>query len=118
MNTDPIPTQPVNSSNIAAVGYDAPTSTLAVVFKARETKTKGLRPAMIYHYCPVPSTMIGQLLRAKSKNGYFMKHIRDRSGIETLLFCNCGTFFVAGYHEADCVAMERASKTLSEEPRT
>jgi hypothetical protein len=116
MNLNPIPTQPVNSSNLAAVGYDAPTSTLAVVFKARETKTKGLRPATIYHYCPVPSTMIGQLLRAKSKNGYFLKHIRDRSGIETLLWCNCGTFFVTGVHELDCVAVERTAVREEQEP--
>jgi hypothetical protein len=123
MKTDPIPTTPVESSNIASIGYDALTATLAVVFKGRQTKTKGFRPASIYHYAPCPISMYNQLMRAESKNTYFMQHIRDRSGIETMLWCNCGQFvfgkvegstrfMVNGHHKPDCVAVERASKQI------
>ncbi len=58
----------VTSSNLRAVDYDAPTSTLTIVFR------NGGR----YQYLGVPENMYQQLLCAVSKGRYFSAFIRDR----------------------------------------
>jgi len=58
--------EPVKSSSIAAVGYDAPTKTLAVRFANGGT----------YHYEDVPPEKHAALLKAKSIGGYFHRSIR------------------------------------------
>lgn len=56
---------PVNSSNIASVGYDMETATLRVEF------LKGA----IYDYYGVPSDLYEGLLYAGSKGGYHRQYI-------------------------------------------
>jgi hypothetical protein len=112
MNTDPIPTTPVESSNIAALGYDHPSATLAVVFKARPTKTKGLKPETIFHYAPVPKPLAMRFMRAESKGAFFASFIRDVPAIGTLLFCDCGMWREFQDHKIGCVALIRAEQAF------
>jgi hypothetical protein len=61
-----IPMRPVTSSNIAAVGYDAATSTLAVQF-SNDTA---------YTFAGVPAETHQDLMAAKSIGAFFSAHIR------------------------------------------
>ena len=63
-----IPTAPVKSSNIARLGYDAATQTLAVVF------TKGTT----YHYAGVPADVYEELKLAPSIGIFFSQRIREK----------------------------------------
>lgn len=113
MNTDAIPTEPVESSNIAAIGYDHPGATLAVVFKARQTKTKGLKPETIFHYAPVPKPLADRFIRAESKGAFFASFIRDVPAIGTFLYCDCGDWREKQAHKIGCVAVIRAEKEIT-----
>jgi len=95
MKTDPIPTEAVESSNIAQLGYDWPSGTLAVVFKKHE---------MIYHYHPVPKPLFEGLKKARSIGGYFAAHIRNSPSIRGILYCDCGAFLLTGEHLEECVS--------------
>jgi hypothetical protein len=59
--------QPVSSSNIAAVGYDETTSTLAVEFKTGKT----------YEYSEVPPEEFANLIGASSVGSYFINNIKN-----------------------------------------
>lgn len=59
--------QPVESSNLAAVGYDPTTSTLAVRF------TNGT----LYHYPDVKPALHDQLMAAESKGKFFNANLRS-----------------------------------------
>lgn len=59
---------PVQSSNIEAIGYDAPTSTLGVKFKS----------GGIYHYHGVPPHVHAALIAAPSIGGHFAQHINRK----------------------------------------
>ncbi len=63
-----IPLEPVQSSNIAAVGFDQPKGLLAVQFKTGH----------IYHYAGVSETDYAQLVDAPSKGKHFGTHIRSK----------------------------------------
>lgn len=58
--------QPVSSSNLAAVGYDPETQTLAIEFKSGGT----------YEYYDVPQQVFDGLLSAGSLGQYFQSNIR------------------------------------------
>ena len=58
---------PVSSGNLAAVGYDAATSTLEVEF----------RNGGLYQYFDVPSHEHEALMQASSHGEYFSAHIRN-----------------------------------------
>lgn len=60
--------KPVNSSSLAAVGYDATTRTLVLEFKNGGT----------YAYFDVPPSRHRALLAAPSMGEHFMHHVRDR----------------------------------------
>lgn len=62
--------QPVDSSQIEAIGYDADTETLAVRFNG-----KG-RPGSLYHYRGVSLTEWHALQDAPSKGSYFIRNIK------------------------------------------
>ena len=64
----PIQMQEVQSSNIAAAGYDAPSSTLAVKFTGGSDKT--------YHYLGVPPEIGKGMLEAESVGRFFAKEVR------------------------------------------
>lgn len=68
---------PVNSRQIAAVGHDAPTETLAIQFHG-----KGDKPGSIYHYSPVPAGMYQGLISAESVGKFFGAHIKGKDGIK------------------------------------
>lgn len=62
---------PVESSQIAAIGHDAATNTLAVQFKNK----KGL--GNVYHYDNVPADVYQQFTAAESKGRFFGANIKD-----------------------------------------
>ncbi|MDR1080010.1 MAG: KTSC domain-containing protein [Deltaproteobacteria bacterium] len=57
----------VDSSNLAAVGYDSESNELEITF----------RDGRVYMYEEVPEEIAGELLRAPSKGRYFTFEIRD-----------------------------------------
>lgn len=58
----------VNSSAIAAVGYDPPSQRMKIQFKQGKT----------YDFCRVPQSVFDGLLSASSKGSYYDSHIRNR----------------------------------------
>ena len=60
--------QPVTSSSIASIGYDAPSTTLEVEF------TNG----QIYQYFDVPESVHTELMHASSHGEYFARNIRSK----------------------------------------
>lgn len=64
-----IPMTPVVSNQIAAIGYDAATSTLAVTF------TRGA--GAIYHYPGVSRETYDAFMAAESKGTFFGQHIKN-----------------------------------------
>ena len=66
-----IPLQPVDSSQLAAIGHDAHTSTLAIRFK----NWKG-EETSLYHYANVDAETFAAFLAAESKGRHFGQHIK------------------------------------------
>lgn len=66
-----IPLVPVVSSQLAAVGYDPQTSTLAVEFKGY-----GDKPGSVYHYADVDQDTWAALNAAPSFNSEFIKRVK------------------------------------------
>lgn len=62
---------PVDSSQVAAIGYNAESQTLRVEFKPRKTETKG----QVYEYQNVPAKLHADLMKAESKGAFLSKHI-------------------------------------------
>ncbi|MFP2961402.1 KTSC domain-containing protein [Myxococcus sp. 1LA] len=58
--------EPVESSNITSVGYDALTQTLEVEFHGNR----------VYQYDQVPASIHAGFLAAPSKGSYFASHIK------------------------------------------
>ena len=66
-----IPLQPVESKQIASVGHDAESSTLAIRFK----NWKG-EETSLYHYANVSADDHAAFLAAESKGRHFGQHIK------------------------------------------
>ncbi|KVD52098.1 KTSC domain-containing protein [Burkholderia ubonensis] len=66
-----IDTQPVESSQIHSIGYDAETETLAVRFKGRTGE-----PTSLYHYSHFTQANFDALKTADSIGSHFYKHIK------------------------------------------
>lgn len=64
------PMESVESSNVAAVGYDAESATLRVQFKDREGK-----PGATYDYAAVPSALFAELQAAESKGRFLNANV-------------------------------------------
>ena len=62
----PIERQPVVSSDIASIGYDAATETLEIEFKATG----------IYRYFSVPTTVAEEFQRTPSPGKFFLQNIK------------------------------------------
>lgn len=60
--------KPVESSNLASVGYDASSATLEIEF----------RSGGIYQYFDVPESVYRELMEAPSQGKFFHVHIRDK----------------------------------------
>ena len=65
----PIPLTPVKSNQVAAIGYDAATKTLAVTF------TRGA--GAVYHYPNVEPKLHADFLGAESIGRFFGQHIQS-----------------------------------------
>lgn len=63
-----IPLTPVTSSNIAAIGYDKDSKTLAVQFKN----------GALWHYSGVSEAAHKSLMDAPSKGSYFAAQVKPR----------------------------------------
>lgn len=66
----PIAMTPVESNQVAAVGFDAARKTLAVTF------TRG--PGHIYHYPDCDAKLHSDFMAAESKGKFFGQHIKTR----------------------------------------
>ncbi|CAN0620430.1 KTSC domain-containing protein [Burkholderia multivorans] len=66
-----IDTQPVESSQIHSIGYDAETETLAIRFKDRTGA-----PTSLYHYSNFTQANFDALKTADSVGSHFYKHIK------------------------------------------
>lgn len=64
----PIPLAPVTSNQVAAIGHDPATNTLAVTF----TRT----PGHVYHYPGVSAKQHAEFVGAESIGKHFGKHFR------------------------------------------
>lgn len=62
---------PVESSQLAAVGYDPDTGTLAIRFHGR-----GDKPGSLYHYANFGETDWRALQDAESKGSHFIRNIK------------------------------------------
>lgn len=60
--------QPVSSSNICSIGYDAKSQTLEIEFHS----------GGIYQYFNVPESIYSELMSASSHGSYFHRRIEDR----------------------------------------
>lgn len=60
--------QPVVSSDIASIGYDAGTQTLEIEFKATG----------VYRYFSVPATVAAELRATPSPGKYFLQNIKGK----------------------------------------
>ena len=61
----------VESSQIAAIGYDAGSQTLAIQFKG-----KGDKPGSVYHYSGVTLEDFAAFKSAESIGSHFYRHIK------------------------------------------
>jgi hypothetical protein len=66
--------KPVNSSNLASVGYDPVTTILEVEFKNSN----------VYRYFDVSSTVYRELMSAPSIGQFFNKYIRNKYRFEEI----------------------------------
>ncbi|HUJ08641.1 MAG TPA: KTSC domain-containing protein [Verrucomicrobiae bacterium] len=64
----PIERQPVVSSDIASIGYDAENETLEIEFKATG----------IYRYFSVPKNVVEELQRTPSPGKFFRQNIKGK----------------------------------------
>jgi hypothetical protein len=60
--------QPVNSSDIAGIGYDIASETLEIEFKATG----------VYRYFSVPQTIAEEFQRSPSPGKFFLQHIKGK----------------------------------------
>lgn len=67
--------QPVESSQIAAIGHDPATNTLAIEFKSWNKD----KPENIYHYDNFTSADFEEFKNAKSFGSHFKTHIKAYS---------------------------------------
>jgi len=66
--------QPVNSSDIAGIGYDVPTETLEIEFKATG----------VYRYFSVSKNVYEEFARTPSPGKYFLQHIKGKYAWEKI----------------------------------
>lgn len=87
-----IPREPVASSNIASIGYDAPTETLAVEFQRGH----------VYHYAGVSVAFLDRFKTADSLGRFYAEHIRGKFESE-LMTGVCPACLDIGWVGRDCV---------------
>lgn len=70
--TPKIEMKPVESSQLAAIGYDPQSQTLAIQFKGR-----GDTPGPVYHYFDFEPERFAEFEAAESKGSFFYQQIRS-----------------------------------------
>jgi hypothetical protein len=65
----------IESSVIAAVGYDPASMTLEVEFRGKAGEETG---GVVYRYSNVPYIVVEELMTAGSPGKYFGRHVRNR----------------------------------------
>lgn len=68
--------QPVVSSQISAVGYDAETQVLEVEFK-----NAGGKPNSVYQYANFPPEKWAEFQKAESVGSYFYRNIKNNPSV-------------------------------------
>lgn len=68
-----IPMTSVESSQIAAIGHDPETNTLAVQFKGKNG------PGAVYHYRNFPARKFDAFMAAESKGKFFGENVRGKA---------------------------------------
>jgi len=63
----------VESTQIAAIGHDAATNTLAIQFPGR-----GEKPGSVYHYANFTPKDFAAFQAAESKGSYFIHQVKNR----------------------------------------
>lgn len=78
-NDQPAPRAPniremiaVSSSQLAAIGHDPDTNTLAIRFNG-----KGDKPGSLYHYDNFTAYQFAELTSAESKGSYFIRNVKN-----------------------------------------
>lgn len=71
MNKGPIPLTPVTSSQLAAIGHDPATNTLAIRFNGKDGRIGSL-----YHYANVTAEQFEAFQAAESKGSHFIRNIK------------------------------------------
>jgi hypothetical protein len=66
--------QPVNSSDIASIGYDDASETLEIEFKATG----------VYRYFSVPKNVYDEFARTPSPGKFFLQHIKAKYAWEKI----------------------------------
>ena len=64
--------KPVESSQVAAIGYDAGSQTLAIKFRSGGST---------YHYDNVPASLFDDMQKAESVGSFFYKNIKPKSDL-------------------------------------
>lgn len=72
ISRDPIALHDVDSSQIARIGHDAGSNTLAIQFHPRAGESEG----SVYHYSDVDRGIFDELRNARSIGSYFYKTIK------------------------------------------
>lgn len=87
-----IPSEPVTSSNLAAIGYDSDRRVLAITFKSGD----------VFHYAYVGPDLALELYQAESKGRFYTQRIKGKlTGQKMTGVCpNCGDEH--GYIGATC----------------
>lgn len=67
---------PVQSSQLAEIGYDEDSKTLAIRFNGRHDEPKG----RLYHYSGVEPETFEALKNAESKGSFFIRNIKPNPG--------------------------------------
>lgn len=75
ISRNPIPLTPVESSQIAAIGHDPETSTLAIRFKPRAGDVSG----PLYHYANVDAKLFERFQKAPSIGSFFYATIKPHT---------------------------------------
>lgn len=74
MNNGSIPLTPVTSSQLAAIGHDPDTNTLAIRFNGKDGKLGGL-----YHYSNFTAEQFEAFQAAESKGSHFIRTIKPNA---------------------------------------
>lgn len=108
---DDIEREPVESSNIKAIGYSNTRNTLAIEFKSGD----------VFHYAPVSPELAVELYAAESKGKFYAANIKGKidAKLMTGICSSCGGRGVLELRCAECggKVVERERRRLTSEEK-